>query len=115
MSTPILYIGQDFEFDATLERKDIPHRINDDAIVQAAIYDRNGNILTGWTTYTKNNGADSDWQIGRIAETIPSSELSGINVNSGELRIKIAGNYEDRDAVLGNAYDLSWYFNINIK
>lgn len=110
-----LYKGQDFEFEAKLERKSKPHRINDAAVVRAAIFDGNGNILTAWTTYTKNNGSESDWQLGIVAESIPSSQTSAINATSGELRINIQGNYEDRDNVLGNTYNQTWSFGLTIK
>ena len=106
-----IYKGQDFEFEITLSRKEKPHRINDDAVVRASIFDSLGNQQSEWIVYPRNNGTDSDWQLGVLAETIPATETSGITSNSAELRINIVGNDEDRDGNLASdSYDRTWGF-----
>jgi len=113
-----LYRGQDFEFNARLDHKNKPLRINDEATVRAAITDNNGNLLTGWTTYNKDQGDGSDWQLGLIYESIPIAEVDLIasGVSSGQLRINIQGSDEDRDGVVSsNTYDRSWDFGVTFK
>lgn len=106
MANSIL-IGSDYEFVAKIRRNDFPHRINDSAVVRVELrssYD----VATDWVTFSLNNGPNSDWKLGVIAESIPSTETAKLDSGSVEMRINIQGNYEDRDGNLGSSYDLTW-------